>query len=440
MKKSSIVFLNPNGLSGFRFLGILIISFVSFVLCPTYRISGQTGPVDSVFFNTDFEDEETGTLPFRWMRFGGDWGVIGENGKAVRQSSTALERAFLILGWRNYTVESKIFVTKTRLHWGVGLIAYWRDEKNNYRIVNHGSKLCLLRTGGGQTRVLAETPYLVDLGEWHNLKISISSDEDGVKLKGKAWSEKREEPSEWMVMANDHMPTSSAGWAGFWTGKAACDFDDFTVEFASSLKEFSKTKSIYSHNFDRIRKGVFPDEWRVVRGNWLIEGKGDQVLRQTSVDDQLAFNQNCYALLQEWRDYTVIAKVMCEPQSRSWAIGIVGYWQNKDNFYDLWLTQNQGVWLLRVNTSVSLTPVALKNADVSFVQGKWHFIKMQLETHFDEVKISAKIWEEGTVEPTVWLLQTVDDADNRILSGTIGFGSLKAVCQFDDVTVKPLAR
>lgn len=79
------------------------------------------------------------------------------------------------------------------------------------------------------------------------------------------------------------------------------------------------------------------------------------------------------------------------------------------------------------------------NSDVRSQPNIWYHFRIQVESQAGQTVMRAKVWPEGTGEPTDWQMAAYDDSPSRLTAGTIGlWGDGPGRKLFDDLQVRPL--
>lgn len=406
------------------FLGLLVLALAA-------AASGQ------VIYRQDFEGLAEGQPLAHWTTTAGQWSV-GQAGSGVFQQTRDDLRgqAFAAISWSNYLVRADLCCTEPGPTWGMGLIAYWQDEANYYRLASFDHTLQLLKIRNGIVIPLATCPLDFEPRQWYVFQFHVANvgqPAGQVRLYGKAWPREAAEPANWQVSAWDLGDILTHGPAGFWTGQAAVQFDHFRLSFQD---EPTNGEEAYQEDFEAPLPQRVPYGWLPIRGEWRVAaGEKSRVFAQQQNQPDLDFNSNAYAVDRGWADYTVQARLRCRRGRGAWGMGLVGYWQNENNNYRLHSFANSLFLARRSGPDGRATH--LQQVSFQFEEGTWYVFKFRLQTEGRATHLAGKVWREGEREPADWLLEAQDESRERFTAGPVGFWCLEAACQFDDLVVTP---
>lgn len=385
----------------------------------------------SVLYENDFERYRQGSWPTDWVTAGGKWTTVSDGSLAVQQSSPDLgEGSYAALTWLNYTIRAKVRCADHASQWGMGIVGYWQDDRNYYRLSNFGNRLHILKVHKAQTQEVAVATVVMEKDKWYSFVFSFQNGPAGLRLRGKLFAASQPEPEEWMLQAVDLSPRRPDGAAGVWVGRARCHFDQFSVAPAAS-RPANDPEPVYRWDFTREAAGPLSSDWFAVRGEWRIVNEGKSVLEQTRTLPGLDFNGNAFALLANWHDYTVKASLKVTGKSKTWGQGVVGYWQNEDDHYRLMGIDDTLYLARRFHGEL----VHLKSLPYQFDRGTVYCFKLKLQNAPDKTHLYGKVWPVTDKEPQGWTLEAEDTFDKHFVAGSVGFWSLKGTYTFDDLKV-----
>lgn len=380
-----------------------------------------------LLWREDFEQQAEVPL-MTWTTVGGKWEVATEGTHVLRQSQENLGgNAIAVLTWRNYTVQAAVRCPEHARTWGVGLVAYWRDRKNHYRLVQVTDRLALLRVAEGQVEPIAlrANPMVPD--QWAYFQLRAETRPEGVWVGGKVWPLGEREPETWLLTAQDWDPPASGGPAGVWTGKAAAQFKEFAVRLGAP------GRGTYRAVFKAWPGQRLPADWWAWGGQWKVK-PAEPTLQQTAVRSGLDFDGNAFALSFGWSNYTVQARLKFLRGRPPWGMGLIGYWQGEGYHYrlhtvgdKLFLTKQTG----REGQTTHLQAVQLK-----LQPGRWYVFRLRLETRRDATYLRGKVWPVNQPEPAEWTVEATDAEVGRLRRGSVGFWVLKGACSCDDLIVR----
>ena len=170
-----------------------------------------------------------------WHLSGGDWQVTPAGLRQNTAGSTLGFRAAaygIAAGFTNHTVQVAVKADSGSRNQGFGLSAYWMEDGSQYQFGQTNSSTLFLarRSPGGDPAQLATAPLAIKKGLWYILKLQLSNEKTGVRLRGKAWPARAGEPVQWQVEALDETrPRLLGGEVGLWCLDDVCSFDDLQV-------------------------------------------------------------------------------------------------------------------------------------------------------------------------------------------------------------------
>ena len=91
-------------------------------------------------------------------------------------------------------------------------------------------------------------------------------------------------------------------------------------------------------------------------------------------------------------------------------------------------------------TAAGTTVTGDKESNVVPQAGQWYRFRIEVEDTGTQTEIRARIWLDGTAEPSDWSIDCVDASATRLVGGTIGAWSFyNGTKSWDDIQVIPLA-
>lgn len=156
-----------------------------------------------------------------WSRISGNFRIDAE--LLVCWSSddaTALTRAVSgQAGWRDYLMSAKIRLDRWHPQPGAdfGLIARYQDPGNYYIFLykRDTKKLVVERKLKGQLKILAEVPYALEPGIWHDFQVSVRGNLLKARVNG----------GEWVQYRDESFHQGSVGLLAFWADLQCRDFN-----------------------------------------------------------------------------------------------------------------------------------------------------------------------------------------------------------------------
>jgi hypothetical protein len=170
-----------------------------------------------------------------WHFVGGDW---QSTPTGLRQSIAGSALGFraaayaLAAGWAGQALQVAVKADSGSRNQGFGLSACWMEDGEQVQFGQTGGTSLFLgrRTPGQEPRQLAAAPFAFKKGLWYVLKLQVSSEKGGMRLRGKAWPARAGEPALWQVETlDDTLPRLPGGEVGLWCIDDVCSFDDLQV-------------------------------------------------------------------------------------------------------------------------------------------------------------------------------------------------------------------
>ncbi|MCE5238425.1 hypothetical protein LLH23_08015 [bacterium] len=170
-----------------------------------------------------------------WHFVGGDW---QSTATGLRQSAAGSTLGFraaayaLAAGWTEHTIQVAAKADSGSRNQGFGLSACYMEDGQQYQFGQTGGTTLFLsrRAPDTDVRQLASSPLAFRKGLWYLLKLQLTSEKTGVRLRGKAWPARAGEPKQWQIETlDDNAPRLSGGEIGLWCIDDVCSFDDLQV-------------------------------------------------------------------------------------------------------------------------------------------------------------------------------------------------------------------
>lgn len=408
-----------------------LLTLVRCWLCLITAASLVAAEAKKGLYENDFESYRQGNWPADWVTAGGKWSIVADGSLAVQQSSTELsESAYAALTWLNYTARANACCLDHGTQWGMGIVGYWQDNSNYYRLSNFGNRLHILKVRGGGPEELAAVDVTMGKGQWYTFVLSFQNGPTGVLLRSKVFPVSQAEPERWLLQAVDLSPIRPDGAAGLWAAKARCHFDQFSIA-PTATPPARQVEPTYRRDFSLDAAGPLPDDWFAVRGDWRIVREGKSALEQSATSPSLDFNGNAFSLLANWHNYTVQASLKVTGKGKTWGQGIIGYWQNEDDHYRLMGIDDTLYLARRFRGNL----VHLKSVPYKFDRATAYHFKLKLQSTKEKTLLYGKTWPTTEKEPEAWALEAEDSSIEHFVAGSVGFWSLKGTYTFDDLKV-----
>lgn len=376
----------------------------------------------ALLYQSDFENP-AGAPPAGWLTLAGQWATIPDETGALQQTQASHRGlARIVTQEVNYQVEGTCRALSCSGQWGIGLVGYWQPDVGCYRLSNYGNTLTLWREGEGTAQALAAV-RMDFKPQTYRLRLALSNEPNVTVLRGKVWALGEAEPLDWTITAADGATPLRYGRAGVFTGRASAVFTEFSVRRLGA-----PAARVSDPATDDLSAST--NHWLLVGGDWQIQ-RGS--LRQNAAGSTLGFRSSAYAIAAGWTDYTLQAQVKAPPNSRTQGFGLLAYWLDDGNHYELAALSATTLGLVR--RSGNGDPVFLATVPFVVRKGLWYVFKLRLENTEAGVQLRAKVWPARAGEPTTWQIEAEDVARPRLTGGDIGLWALDDVCSFDEVRV-----
>jgi len=374
-----------------------------------------------------FEDTPLDLLPPSWQSQGGIWRVSAEEGaRVLRQAMRPLlSNALATFEWANYAVAAEFRVAAGEGRWGAGVVGYWVDRQNHYRLCVVNDALHLVKVQAGRVESLSSVRRPFQREKWYRVEFRLRTEPGRVTLRGKVWPVGEKEPPAGLE-ATDGQTFFQRGSVGLWSGHSDSLFRGLTV---TSLADHA---TLYQENFAQASKGSAARNWKHLGGHWVVDRwEGQPVYRQMRDETGPDFDDNAFAVL-EWRDYAVYVRVKADPTEGPWGVGVVGYYGDEDHHYRL-RCLNGKLELVKRNghgRTVELSP----GVPCEIQPAHWWWLLLRLENRGGAVILQGKAWPAEEPEPLDWALVAVD-AEEPLSGGAAGLWAVFTTASFDDLTI-----
>ncbi len=137
-----------------------------------------------------------------------------------------------------------------------------------------------------------------------------------------------------------------------------------------------------------------------------------------------------------WSNYTVSARLWLSNDQKS-GVGLTFYsqfHQGMDHYYRFRWSPTETYFRFSPHNA-SITHGQLE-VPVTMKSDCWYWCKVQVRNEAKQIRMAAKVWEEGAVEPQQWQATAFDSSSRRFTAGTVGFWSIfDGLHRFDDLLV-----
>jgi hypothetical protein len=204
--------------------------------------TGRAAAVFTDFAVTPTTDKPTPDTPPEPLPLGNNWYFIGGDWQSttagLRQNIAGSALGFraaayaLAAGWTDHTIQVAVKADSGSRNQGFGVSVCWMEEGNQIQFGQTGGTAVFLarRAPGADPRQLASAPFAFRKGLWYVLKLQLSNEKAGLRLRGKVWPARAGEPTQWQLEAlDDTLPRLSGGEIGLWCIDDVCSFDDLQV-------------------------------------------------------------------------------------------------------------------------------------------------------------------------------------------------------------------
>ncbi|MDJ0768692.1 MAG: InlB B-repeat-containing protein [Ilumatobacter sp.] len=143
------------------------------------------------------------------------------------------------------------------------------------------------------------------------------------------------------------------------------------------------------------------------------------------------------AVLPSAANYVAGGRMLMTDQSGGIGVTVLSDYPQSDSYYRL---RRYGAGSFRLSPHGTTITGGVTDTGVVPAAGTWYRFLIEVADLGTETTIKAKVWEDGTAEPTGWQIDAVDSSFTRHTAGTFGLWSHGAGGKYwDDVYVAPIA-
>jgi hypothetical protein len=168
--------------------------------------------------------------------------------------------------------------------------------------------------------------------------------------------------------------------------------------------------------------------WSAVKGTWaVVDDGGNYVYRYTGDGATWALS---HVTLSGLSDLDYVARMRADTTT-NW-IGLAFRIQDQDNFMTFY--QSRDVGQFKRARIVNDSHTIVESPVYTMTAGTWHQIRVQAIGS----QLRARIWEDGTAEPTTWLIDTTDSQFQTESGVGLTLHYHNTVAEWDDVQARHL--
>ena len=204
--------------------------------------------------------------------------------------------------------------------------------------------------------------------------------------------------------------------------------------------------TLYTESFDSYATGADPVGWVDTRaGNSMLEN--NTFFSTASVSGNIAFGtdqtaSNIHshfidATSPTWSNYVFTGRMRMTAPDSGIGVTFLSDYNQTDTYYRLRRYGYGGAFHISPHgTSLS---GGNANSGVVPATNTWYQFRIEVEESGTQTNIRARVWEQGTAEPTTWQIETFDSSSSRQTVGTVGVWSYTSGSKYwDDFQVTPL--
>lgn len=418
------------------------------------RFNADQDPPNWVDTKRDNSFEEKPTLFKTFLR--SNQVVYGTKSTAVNIHSHYVAPG--VLNWTNYIYTGRMFITNSEGGVGVTFFSrYPENEDSYYRLRTTNIKQTFhIAPHPHEVRTVDQEKY--DSGitpkasTWYRFHIEVEDAGDRTNIRAKIWEEGSLEPDEFqMETFDDSDDRLRSGTVGVWAGhKGQKYYDDLRVRTLDgqdlSLPQLGSV--VLSEHFNTYKVNDNPENWQDTSTDNGF-GIDDALFKVEEIDGQLGFGtstrlRNIHSHYVtpdalDWTNYTYSGRMYSDSNSAGVTF-FSRYPEFEDSYYRLRAYEDQPTFHIAPHPDPG-RKVNQRNSDsgVTMEPETWYRFYIEVEDTESRTNIRAKVWLDGSVEPSNFQIDTFDRSDNRLRSGTVGVWSNDdGASYYDDLVVQPL--
>jgi len=344
------------------------------------------------------------------------------------------------LTWSNYAYTGRISFRDTNSAGGVTFLsrhpehldqfyALWRSPADpTFHIIAH--PLDLRPVSGWQQSSISPTP-----GIWYRFRVEVTDDAMQTAIKAKVWAEDETEPTDFQMNANDasHLRVK-AGTVGIGAARGrGVAVDDLQVQPLSSSAQGLAMPLLVEH-FEEFTTGDEPDSWsqtgtkqQIVPDATLftitnLPGANSLAFgsSETHSDLEDAHTHFSGAGAVAWSNYTYQGRLYVGDANAALGLTFLSGYPTIDAYYRIRRYQEQPSFQLDRHPFGCPMLNGKLDSGVTPAPATWYRFRIDVQSTDTRTNIKAKLWQDGTAEPTNFQIDAYDDTDRRLRSGTVG--------------------
>lgn len=339
------------------------------------------------------------------------------------------------LGVTFYSRHPKNIDQYYRLEWSV------RDNQPAFRLAAHPQGVQPLVTVTGATGIPAS-----ERDRWYRFRIEVEDNQTANRtdIRAKVWLDGTPEPEAFQLEAEDDSDVRiTSGTVGIWAAGdgGSRQFDDLQVLPLTNGASDSPLP-LLTETFETYTSDQNPAGW-VDTGDRLTPQDPANLFRTLQVNNRpvLGTNStldnihahygptNAIPEVLSWENYTFTGRMRINAADSGIGVTVLSrYPAGVDQYYSLRRDASHPSFYLTAHpqdVQPVRSPVPERDATDSGVipeRNTWYRFQIEVQNDVDQNRttIRAKIWQEGTLEPTDFQVEAYDDSHIRIQSGTVG--------------------
>ncbi|RMF83005.1 MAG: hypothetical protein D6744_05520, partial [Planctomycetota bacterium] len=217
-----------------------------------------------------------------------------------------------------------------------------------------------------------------------------------------------------------------------------------TVLVAVTQPSDSDPSALLTEDFEALASGQVPNDWTATGANNSLNPAPNSYTVRTSGGTKAfgtsdtSFNTHAHftgAGADQWTNYEFTGRMRLSDIGGGVGVTVLSAYPSADKYYKLRTYWGNAFELdahgtsLGGDTSLGVAPQA----------NVWYRFRVQVEDVSGVTHVRARVWADGTGEPTTWQADATDDTSTRLTAGTVGIWAMDAGEKVvDDLVVQSL--
>jgi hypothetical protein len=361
-------------------------------------------------------------------------------------SGTGIETAF------GYEYTGRMMMTAAKSGIGVTFFSQYPNADAYYRLRRYNNKSFHIAPHPDGKNISGDTDTgLVPVpNKWYRFRVRVEDTGSRTEIKARVWADGKSEPADWQIDAWDDSGTRlTEGTFGVWSYSSGSKYwDDLAVEPMSIVSMDEETAADNTDNDIELPDGEdsstdaagdnYADWLDTAANNSMTEDDrlfqvydlgGDAVFGTTST--QTNIHSHYFATEIDFISaYEYTGRMMMTAAKSGIGVTFFSQYPSEDAYYRLRRHGSNAFHIaphpdgkkISGDTDTGVVPVP----------NKWYRFKVQVEDTGSRTEIRAKVWPDGTAEPSAWQVNAYDGSVTRLTEGTIGVWSYSSGSKYWD--------